>query len=224
MTNTDEERRRRRKEEWDAENESRAFLLFLFGVPVALATDVWWLNRPFLTALIYSIGIAVCAILIVGALNCVGKANTVPPAKELLQWAKDAPHVVTRIIAISFFYYTIGAVISDALTSLAMPTVRHTFTAITTSFWVLILGAVFFIFRLKQRLLYGLSEIGVGLFIASYKAISTNSSEQLGPDFLLVLLTAGVYLVVRGMDNVHQSLTARTVVEKEVSENNHAPK
>ena len=72
-----------------------------------------------------------------------------------------------------------------------------------------IAGAMLFTFRLYARAMYGSTEAIVGLVIAGQRA----SVEVQWPiediNFDLAVLTAGVYLVVRGLDNVHQGLKAR---------------
>lgn len=91
-----------------------------------------------------------------------------------------------------------------------------------TYFWVLrtqhpvaILGltllAGYFLFqvRSKFRFVYGATEIGVGLLVATYRYPS--ATALLEPDVFLAYLTAGVYLVVRGFDNVKEGLGKNSV-------------
>lgn len=70
-------------------------------------------------------------------------------------------------------------------------------------------GAMLFAFRLYARAMYGCTEALVGLIIAGERA----SAEVRWPienlNFDLAILTAGVYLVVRGLDNVHEGFKAR---------------
>jgi uncharacterized membrane protein HdeD (DUF308 family) len=72
----------------------------------------------------------------------------------------------------------------------------------------LAVGMLLFVFRLKWRCLYGASEAVVGVIVASQRfyhdAVTTNTPA---PFLVLAILTAGVYLVVRGADNIHQGLT-----------------
>lgn len=73
--------------------------------------------------------------------------------------------------------------------------------------FTLLLGLLFFWFRVNYRFYYGLSEILCGMVIASYKGFPLLvGSMNVNPDFLFAMLTAGVYLVVRGCDNVQQSM------------------
>lgn len=67
---------------------------------------------------------------------------------------------------------------------------------------ILIIAALLFRFRLRWRACYGVTEALVGLLIAPQKLHNLG-----GTSLMLALLTASVYLVVRGFDNVHQGLT-----------------
>ena len=53
---------------------------------------------------------------------------------------------------------------------------------------------------------YGFTEVLVGATVAGYR-VATN--QGLNTELYLVVLTAGIYLVVRGLDNVQQGLKAR---------------
>jgi hypothetical protein len=66
-----------------------------------------------------------------------------------------------------------------------------------------------FCLRLYWRALYGLSEATVGLLIAIGKLRAEDMHLLLSkPDLLMAILTASIYLMVRGVDNVHQGLYA----------------
>jgi hypothetical protein len=69
-----------------------------------------------------------------------------------------------------------------------------------------IIGILLFFFRLTARSLYGASEALVGLGIAATK-VGAVDVEFSNSNFLLTLLTAAVYLVVRGLDNIYIGLT-----------------
>lgn len=75
-----------------------------------------------------------------------------------------------------------------------------------------VFGAGFFLFKFREwdRSLYGLTEVFCGMFVPAYKLFSNHSMaievglETLNFDFYIFALTAGVYLVVRGLDNINQ--------------------
>lgn len=69
----------------------------------------------------------------------------------------------------------------------------------------LLIGTGLFLFRLKYRFLYGMSEAAVGVIVASYRFSPTDPLRTLtDPNFYFAFLVSGVYLVVRGLDNMHQ--------------------
>ena len=57
--------------------------------------------------------------------------------------------------------------------------------------------------------MYGLSEVLVGVSVAVERTTATTASgaSPLDTSFYLAMLTASVYLVVRGLDNIHQGFT-----------------
>jgi hypothetical protein len=68
-------------------------------------------------------------------------------------------------------------------------------------------GALFFIFRLRQRFLYGATEALAGAAVAAHR-LSVEPGQGVPNDggFYFAVFTAGVYLVVRGIDNMHVAL------------------
>lgn len=70
------------------------------------------------------------------------------------------------------------------------------------------MGCGLFLFRLKARAVYGLTEAVVGVAVAVHRAPPGDiTSLSLDSAFFLAILTASVYLVVRGFDNVHQGVS-----------------
>ncbi len=78
---------------------------------------------------------------------------------------------------------------------------------------ILVAGGVAFWLRLRFRCVYGLTEVMVGVVVGVYRLLTDTSSAL--PSFMggsgslqafLALLTASIYLVVRGLDNMHQGL------------------
>ncbi|WP_127805867.1 hypothetical protein [Hydrogenophaga sp. NH-16] len=66
----------------------------------------------------------------------------------------------------------------------------------------LLFGLLLFAVRQWSRILYGVSEVIVGVVVAVYR--HAPGSSIWNPDAFLLLLTAGIYLVVRGLDNIQQ--------------------
>jgi hypothetical protein len=79
-----------------------------------------------------------------------------------------------------------------------------------TTLGTLVIGIAFFVFRLFQRFLYGATEAIAGTAVAAHRISiepGTNLPSETG--FYFAVLTAGVYLIVRGLDNIHQALQGR---------------
>ncbi len=68
----------------------------------------------------------------------------------------------------------------------------------------LILGGTLFQLRQSLRVLYGVSEVLVGVLVATYRYVPQSSLWDF--ETFLPFLSAGVYLVVRGFDNIHQGI------------------
>lgn len=104
-------------------------------------------------------------------------------------------------------YYSIGVSIKDIYSWLQSPKLSHNDAIAFTIIVTFLLGVLLFYFRLKLRAVYGMTEALVGLVISVNRVSAINAIEFTSSDFYLAMLTAGVYLVVRGLDNIHQGLT-----------------
>src|SRR5436309_5453299 len=76
------------------------------------------------------------------------------------------------------------------------------------------LGFAFYLLRRRHRLAYGLIEVGIGIVVISLTIFPQTSYLLLQeePLFGWLLLksagvSAGIYVLVRGLDNVEQGLT-----------------
>lgn len=83
---------------------------------------------------------------------------------------------------------------------------QRPFAIATGTLVVLTIGLLFFWLRLRARFLYGASEALAGVAfavsrIANERVISFPSDDS----FYFAILTAGVYLIVRGLDNMHHA-------------------
>lgn len=104
-------------------------------------------------------------------------------------------------------YYSLALGIKDLY--LWSVNFSHTITGsiVYTILLTLILGIVLFIFRLKLRALYGLVEAITGFIVAGYKVYNVYTIDLNNIEFYLAILTAGIFLVVRGFDNIHHGFT-----------------
>jgi hypothetical protein len=106
------------------------------------------------------------------------------------------------------FYYSIAAAASDVFRWLVLPAHQSMAANVAIGLATLGVGAVLFFVRLRYRSIYGLTEVSAGMFIAAFRfSVMESVSALADPNVLIFLLTAGVYLVVRGLDNIHQGLT-----------------
>ena len=81
---------------------------------------------------------------------------------------------------------------------------RRRFAAISAAA-ILILGWLFFWMRQRIRFTYGLIEASVGAAFAAFRYSAENEiGLPVDTGFYFAMLTAGVYLVVRGLDNMQQ--------------------
>lgn len=80
----------------------------------------------------------------------------------------------------------------------------QTKSAIRIAILATIAGLVLWFFRFKCRSTYGLIEALVGVYLA-WRTVEANTWKS-ESDMYLAVLTAGVYLIVRGVDNIEQGL------------------
>lgn len=127
------------------------------------------------------------------------------------QWGFDLAVTVGVMVAlpflalgVSYWLFTFVALYDLA----ASPDVEAIRTVSALLGATLLVSACLFWFRLKCQFLYGCSEACVGVLVALLRILSDAETAQVStPQFLLLLLTAGVYLIVQGFDNMHKGAT-----------------
>ena len=121
------------------------------------------------------------------------------------------------ILSVGEALLLLGSQLSAALTN---PASRiYAFPGLSAAI-VLVVGFALFLIRRKYRSTYGAVEVAVGAVVALIQTMEVVTRGQtVDGHFVLVMLTAGVYLVVRGLDNVDvgrektpKDPTARAVV------------
>jgi hypothetical protein len=112
------------------------------------------------------------------------------------------------IFLLSMQFYVLIVSILDLFHWVQSPNLSRAAMLFRGAAIALTLGTILFIIRIKFRSVYGLTEIVAGMVIAADRvanqSLATGAADM---TFYFAVLTAGVYLVVRGLDNVHQGLT-----------------
>ena len=100
-----------------------------------------------------------------------------------------------------FMYYSIFVALSDlALFSFRLSSENANIVApavLATGF-----GILLYIVRVKQRFFYGVGEVSLGIVIAVSRAQHLTMNDEL----ILAFLTASVFLIVRGFDNIDAAI------------------
>lgn len=114
--------------------------------------------------------------------------------------------IVPIIITLIFSFYIS---LKDIYTWATLPT----FGRYQTTFFVALISTLLayslFIFRLYKRTIYGMTELLVGLLVSVHHALSINAIDKVDPTFFLAILTAGIYLMVRGFDNMYVGMSEK---------------
>jgi hypothetical protein len=175
------------------------------------------LTRSILDILVYSrpIMIAISAVLLLSAtLILFNDPPRVSGVKSILAIIfQTVIMLVAMAIFVVFFgayFYAVGASIHDLYlwgkSDLLGTAQASKLKLVMVWALPLVTGGALFMIRLKFRSIYGLSEAAIGLWVG-VDHIPSISETSVNPDFILPILTASVYLIVRGFDNVHQGLT-----------------
>lgn len=104
--------------------------------------------------------------------------------------------------------YSAWAVVSDAylwIHSLSPP--RFLYVTLV-GFFLLCVGMSLFFFRLKARFFFGLSEALSGFCIGIWKIPASADPITWNLDVVFVMVTASIFLIVRGFDNMHAGLSS----------------
>lgn len=118
--------------------------------------------------------------------------------------------VVSCYVAV--VYYGIGVAIKDVFFWSQRPANSQQVLLFFGGIATLFISAILFVFRQRLRGVYGFSEAVVGVAVAVYKIAQDSApSSEWGSGTYVAVLTAGVYLVVRGFDNMHIGLTKEPI-------------
>ena len=154
--------------------------------------------------IIFGIFIVIVLILIIGTIR---NGFIKPTWKGIFL---GVPTIVVLLIFMGISNYAFFVVIKDIFLWLKSPSISKTSAVILTALLTLGVGSILFYFRLRMRAIYGLTEAAIGIVVAGNRAI-TQIDQFTSSDFYLAILTASVYLIVRGFDNIHQGLTKEPI-------------
>ncbi|MDP1634927.1 MAG: hypothetical protein Q8L69_09630 [Gallionellaceae bacterium] len=145
---------------------------------------------------------------IAGLLTLIWKRQ-VPDHWDVVYWTFG-----TTIFTVGYVLAMYGAIaiaidawhwVGGVLAELA-PLTNQTQFMVVTGLMSITAGCLLFWFRLKQRFLYGLTETCVGVIVGMHRVtLEQWTGVPKNTGFYIALLTAGIYLVVRGLDNMHQA-------------------
>lgn len=108
------------------------------------------------------------------------------------------------LIPVSVVLLSVYSVAVDAVDWVHSPGLNaHTVDMLSLGI-VLILGHSLFLFKKKYRSIYGATEILMGVAIAMHNAQLLFEKGNLETTLFFAFITAGIYLVVRGLDNIHE--------------------
>jgi hypothetical protein len=116
-----------------------------------------------------------------------------------------------RIVTVQHRNLVSGVAIALAGTGIAIAIVRnHQLIFHTAPDWIvpialLLAGLLFFWWRERDRLSYGLFEVMVGLLISSQSIVTLPAPYELSTA-KSIQLVGGLYVMVRGLDNVDRSI------------------
>ena len=117
---------------------------------------------------------------------------------------KDVLSMLMVVPAVVFVAFSIYIGLRDVYVFLQSPYLsRYPFFFAIGSF-SLISAYLLFVFRLRWRAFYGITEVVVGFLVVMHNAILFYEEGLKSNSFLVAVLTAGIYFMVRGLDNWHQ--------------------
>ena len=164
-------------------------------------------RRTFIDFLLYSTYIAIPLILasasLLNSTDLAGRGN-----RTLRRFAAQYGSIVVVNYIIATVCYSAYVSVANFSDWISTPTWTKADDLPVVVLAAMLVALLLFVFRLTCRAMYGLSEIATGIGIIVHKTVS-DQATLLNQDqgFFLAILTAGIYLMVRGMDNVHQGIT-----------------
>ena len=118
--------------------------------------------------------------------------------------------ILVSVLSVGFYVFKVSliALFAWARSIIGQPSLGPTRVRIIVAVSALFIGGVCYFLRSRLRACYGLTEILVGILVALSKTSETPPGSnnldvtQVSPTFAIAILTASVYLIVRGLDNL----------------------
>lgn len=124
-----------------------------------------------------------------------------PSAREALEGALMG---ALFLIPVGIVILSLYSSVVDSVSWMQAPNFNANLANAISLFVVSISGYILFLVRKRYRSMYGATEILVGLAIAANNAQSLYKKGDFDLTLILAFITAGVYLVVRGLDNFYE--------------------
>lgn len=118
--------------------------------------------------------------------------------------------LIANLVSSFFFGFTIYCTYRtslDFILWLKSPNLVQDYSVLLLAIFILSVGLILFYIRLNYKILYGITEISVGISIGVSKIFDTFQNEVIRSEFYFALITASLFLVVRGLDNIYQGLS-----------------
>lgn len=110
------------------------------------------------------------------------------------------------IASLTLIYYGLWVALKDGYVWVQHQSPPRGFFVTLIGISVVVVGYALFLFRLRARFFFGMTEAVTGLVIALRNIPSDADPVLWSSEIFLVMLTAGVFLIVRGFDNMHTGL------------------
>jgi hypothetical protein len=131
--------------------------------------------------------------------------------------------VSVSVLSVGFYVFKVSliALFAWARSIIGQPSLGPIRVRIIVAVSALFIGGVCYFIRSWLRACYGLTEILVGILVALSKTSETPPGSnnldvtQVSPTFAIAILTASVYLIVRGLDNLVEGVKEESEDKKD---------
>ncbi len=181
------------------------FLLVAVSICVVHAI-ITWAPADFLSILKYTVPVGIFLFLenykAVVNTGVDGKiTRSYPTAREALLGALMGS---IFLIPVGVVILSVYSLVVDTVAWMQAPNLNAYVVSMTSLSVVSFSGYTLFLFRQKYRSFYGATEVFIGVAIAMNNAQSLFQKGNLDLTLVFAFITAGVYLVVRGLDNIYE--------------------